>query len=1016
MENNITELVITKRNGEVEKYNPVKIINAMEKAFIETGDGYSVNDLRMITDRITFQLVINEQLRNVESIQDLVEKELMTYSQNTAKAYILYRQKRSEDRDKGWNLSELGKDIWHKKYENEGEGFNKWLDRISGHNTQIAKLIMNKKFLFAGRILAGRGLMGKNGRKVSLSNCYVLPQPKDNLESIFDTAKKMGRTYSYGGGCGVDLSLLRPKGSKVNNAALTTSGPVSFMELYDTTTGVIGQNARRGALMLSMSVEHPDIIDFIKSKDNTEKINHANISVRANADMFENIDEPRNKEILREIAISNWKTGEPGMLFWDNVESWHMLEHHPKYIMTCTNPCFTGDMKLLTDEGYKTFSELSGQNVNVVNINGQIREGKVWYTGDKETVKLTLSNNETIQCTPNHVFLTADGEEVEAKDMKGRKLQSLLKEFKSKDERFVRYGFIQGDGGLTTLDLAKTKGIEVHIGQDDLDIRELFKDYQFTMPDQRRIYIKGNIVKELRELGFSSNALPTRTFPETYGEWGSKQKASFLQGMYSANGCVINKHRVSYKTTCKELAEHLKETLEEDFGIQAYITTNQPTEVQFSNGIYLCKQSYDVNISRYKSLQIFHNEINFYHTYKKEALVELLKYKTLYVKSVKSIGIRPVYDFNEPDTHWGVVEGFIAHNCGEQTLPEYGNCLLGSINLSEYVKNEFTDTASIDWTKLANDVKVAVRGMNDVLDESIPLHPLKEQRQMAYDFRQIGLGIMGLSDMFIKMGVRYGSKDSIDLSDHIAQWIRNNAIQESTQLAKEFGSYPEYDYDIVSKSNYFRSLPDWLKELIYENGLRNSHLLSIAPTGSISTMIDVSGGIEPIFALSFTRTTKTLADEDTTYKVYTKVIQNLMEAKGITKEEDLPDYVITSHEVPYQERIELQATWQQYVDSAISSTINLDENATVEDIEQIYFSSWIHRLKGVTVFRNNCWREGILKTEDEKPNQEESKKIPNQEENVKELEKHLCPECKSEVNVTNGCISCPNCGWGQCSI
>ena len=692
MENNVMELVITKRNGELKGYNPVKIVNAMEKAFIETGEAYSVSDLRVIANRITHQLIANERLRNVESIQDLVEKELMTYAHNTAKAYILYRQKRTENREKGWDLSELGKDIWHKKYEADGEGFKSWLERVSGHNSSVARLIMNKKFLFAGRILAGRGLMGKNGRKVSLSNCYVLPQPKDNLESIFDTAKEMGRTYSYGGGCGVDLSLLRPKGSKVNNAALTTSGPVSFMELYDTTTGVIGQNARRGALMLSMSVKHPDVIDFIKSKDNTDKINHANISVRANADMFENIDEPRNKEILREIAISNWKTGEPGMLFWDNVESWHMLEHHPKYIMTSTNPC------------------------------------------------------------------------------------------------------------------------------------------------------------------------------------------------------------------------------------------------------------------------------------------------------------------------------------GEQTLPEYGNCLLGSINLSEYVRNEFTDTASIDWTKLANDVKVVVRGMNDVLDESIPLHPLKEQRQMAYDFRQIGLGIMGLSDMFIKMGIRYGSKDSIDLSDHIAQWIRNNAIQESTQLAKEFGSYPEYDYDIVSKSNYFRSLPDWLKELIYENGLRNSHLLSIAPTGSISTMIDVSGGIEPIFALSFTRTTKTLADEDTTYKVYTKVIQDLMEAKGITKEEDLPDYVITSHEVPYQERIELQATWQQYVDSAISSTINLDESATVEDIEKIYFSAWMHKLKGVTVFRNNCWREGILKTEDEKPNQEESKKIPNQEKNVKELEKHLCPECKSEINVTNGCISCPNCGWGQCSI
>lgn len=130
-------------------------------------------------------------------------------------------------------------------------------------------------------------------------------------------------------------------------------------------------------------------------------------------------------------------------------------------------------------------------------------------------------------------------------------------------------------------------------------------------------------------------------------------------------------------------------------------------------------------------------------------------------------------------------------------------------------------------------------------------------------------------------------------------------------------------------------------------------------------MFGTSGGIEPIFAKSFTRTTKSLASEgDVDYKVYTQVVEDLMQAKGITKESDLPNYVVTSHEIDPIDRIRVQAAWQQYIDSAISSTINLNEDATVEDIKEIYVEAWRHGLKGITVFRNNSWRTGILKTDD----------------------------------------------------
>lgn len=143
-----------------------------------------------------------------------------------------------------WINTQLGIDIWNKKYRYENETFDEWLDRVSGGNKEIRQLILEKKFLFGGRILASRGLQNK-GRKITFSNCYVITPPEDNLESIFDCAKKLARTYSYGGGCGIDISKLAPRNAKINNAAKQTSGSVSFMDLYSLTTELIGQSGRR---------------------------------------------------------------------------------------------------------------------------------------------------------------------------------------------------------------------------------------------------------------------------------------------------------------------------------------------------------------------------------------------------------------------------------------------------------------------------------------------------------------------------------------------------------------------------------------------------------------------------------------------------------------------------------------------------------------------------------------------------------------------------------------------------
>lgn len=175
------------------------------------------------------------------------------------------------------NNEKLSVDIWHNKYQQGDETFEGWLDRVSGGNERIRQLIKEQKFIFAGRILSNRGV---TDRKITYSNCYCLTPPQDSLESIFEAGSKLARTFSYGGGSGVDVSNLRPKNAPVNNAAKSTSGTVSFMDFYSYITGLIGQEGRRGALMISISCEHPDLVEFINLKSNLDVCTKANISVR----------------------------------------------------------------------------------------------------------------------------------------------------------------------------------------------------------------------------------------------------------------------------------------------------------------------------------------------------------------------------------------------------------------------------------------------------------------------------------------------------------------------------------------------------------------------------------------------------------------------------------------------------------------------------------------------------------------------------------------------------------------
>ena len=601
--------------------------------------------------------------------------------------------------------NKLGIDIWTNKYQFENETFDEWLDRVSNGNDNVKKLILEKKFLFGGRILSNRGL-NKKGIKTTLSNCYVIAPPEDNIESIFECATKLARTYSYGGGCGIDISKLAPRGAKVRNTAKETSGSVSFMDLYSLVTGLIGQNGRRGALMISLACDHPDIEEFIEIKSDLERVTKANISIRITDKFMYAVENNKDfvlsftreetndtitktinaRNLFRKICEMNWDYAEPGMLFWDRIESWNLLSNDDNFHYAGTNPC------------------------------------------------------------------------------------------------------------------------------------------------------------------------------------------------------------------------------------------------------------------------------------------------------------------------------------AEEPLPAGGSCLLGSLNLAEFV----TDDGHFAFEDFRASVDIAVRALNEVLDEGIELHPLQEQRDSVRDWRQIGLGIFGLADMLIKMNVKYGSDESIYMCNSIGFAMADQAIYTSSLLAQRDGVYPKYKSDAIESSMYLKeNTTDNTYNRVRMFGLRNSQLLTIAPTGSLSSMLGVSGGIEPIFANYYTRKTESLHGHDEYYKVYTPIVEKYMKGHGIEDDAMLPDFFVTAQDLDYRNRIEMQSIWQYHIDASISSTVNVPNSFTVEETEDLYKLAWQYGLKGVTIFRDGCKRTAVLTTSETSTDEvkEENKlkrgEIIATDDNIIGLKRKLMTgcgslHCQAFFDTTNG--------------
>jgi ribonucleoside-diphosphate reductase alpha chain len=527
-------------------------------------------------------------------------------------------------------------------------------------------LLSGFRFLPGGRILHGAG----NPSKVTLINCFFERIQEDSIEGIYTAAMHAAKTYSRGGGVGIDVTPLRGKGARVHNAARVSTGAVSFMELFSLTTGLIGQAGRRGALLISIEDRHPDVLDFCRVKRNLNSVRFANISVKL-SDAF---------------------------------------------------------MRAVEADGPWT----------------------LWFEGP-ETGRI---------------------------------------------ERTIR-------------------------------ARELWDE----------------LVSGARD--------------------------------WAEPGC-------------------------------------------------------------------------------------------LFWDTVKHLGTS---EYCLP------VEG--CNPCSEELLAHGDCCDLGSINLARFVADPFTPRAQINWDALARAARAAVRFLDNVHEYSLQRHlyPLPHQEDAARRGRRIGVGITGLGDALIMLGLRYDSDEAITFAGRLQEAVKTAAYRASVELAREKGPFPVFDADRHLQSPFFSSFPEDLLEDLRHFGLRNVSILTIPPVGSGSAMAGCSNGLEPIFALSYTRRSESLSQE------YFNVLHPLVgeyarthgvDLSGLHDATDPHDYLksklppefVTAHEIDPMKRVDMQAALQRHIDQSISSTVNLPREATTETVERVYFHAWRSELKGISVYREGS-REGVLITPEE---------------------------------------------------
>jgi ribonucleotide reductase alpha subunit len=769
----------------------------------------------------------------------------------------------------------LSQEIHQDKYRLTGESFERAMTRVANHlkdgNEHFEEsrdILLNMRFLPAGRVQSAVG----SPREVTAYNCFVSGLIEDSMSSIMQRAAESAETQRRGGGIGYDFSRIRPRGTLIGTLDSKASGPISFMAIYDAICHTIASAGhRRGAQMGVLRVDHPDIEEFIRAKNNSGKLTGFNISVGI-TDEFMNCVVSGTRFPLRwegrvykyinaaslweEIMRSTWDWAEPGVLFIDRINEMNNLYYCET--IEATNPCLHPDTIIETVEGRIRIADMNKpMKVYTSMPDGSLGISQAtssWISKKNASVtKIKTRNGKEIKVTPDHKILTHDRGWVKAEDLKlGDRVVQLCR---------------------------ARRGSE-------------YSGVKLTTEDNRAYRMEHRFIAE-----------------GVFGDLGN-------QVVHHINNDTYDNHIDNFEIMSE--SDHNKLT--------ASTTHPQEHQVRDDTGKFISTGKSPKRITPMPE-DLKSNLTNNYSN----AIVEI----------TKDFEITDVYDLSVEGTHNMIGNFMVVHNCGEQPLPPFGACLLGSFNTARYVVN-----GRFDFDLFIKDIPIIVRMMDNIIDRTS--YPLSEQETEAKNKRRMGLGITGIANAAEACGYRYGSEQYLKFQAKVLKTLRDHAYWASVELAKEKGSFPLFDAEKYVNGNFIKTLPKDLREAISTYGIRNSHLTSIAPTGTISLTADnVSSGIEPPFLLEYERTIQTF-DGPRVERVQDYGVRYL----GVTGK--------TADQTTAKEHVAVLANASKYVDSAVSKTCNVASDVPFDDFKDLYMDAWIQGCKGITTFRAAGKRYGIL--------------------------------------------------------
>ena len=876
------------------------------------------------------------------------------------------------------------------------------------------ELLSEFKYIPGGRILSNAGT---NLRGTTYNNCFVggfRGKNQDSISSIYEELARQAKTLASEGGYGCNFDVLRPRGSFVTGIGVETSGTIQFMELWDISSSALtkgsgtvkkdskGKNKiRKGAMLGCLSCWNPGIEEFIVAKRNPGMLTKFNLSVLITKEFIECVkkDLPWNLEFPdttfekyddewdgnlrkwkeKEYPVHIWKTfesacelwdliitstytrNEPGVIFIDRVNELNNLYYCES--ISAANPCLTGDTIVATADGRNgvTIKQLAEESKGTVKFpvyaakstahtyksKGKwktvVKNAVAFKTGIKEIIEVVLSDGTTFSCTPNHLLALNDGSWIKAEESEGSHLA-----------QFYTFSNKNSAKNYRTI-CSKTNAFNSQYRM----IWEFYNgEYDGTAHNIDHINecASNDAITNLQLIPCEEHTEKSRLSKMGKNNPIFKMDVDHRKWVHRKRNILANASKYDWSGDRKKAA------------MTEFIKKN-PKPLKEDKNIYM---DYDVYV---------------------EEIVRLGEYEDVYDLTVEDTSNFYIIT-NTDDSTFMNCSGVLVHNCAEEPLPVDGSCNLGSINITQYVNEK---KEGIDFSKLKEDIPAIVRFQDAIID--LTNYPLAGQKEEGIKKRRVGIGYTGYGSMLYLLKIPYASEEALKFTEKMVKLITNQIYQASSDLAQEKGCFPSFDSEKYLKSKFVKqALTETTIEKIRQQGIRNSHLTTIAPTGNTSIFANnCSGGLEPVVSAKYTRTIiESNPPEDLiqpinidwdlhTYEVengwewimegdewilsktFNDIIYKIDRNRGLTREEEVSDYAVLQmgqdfdekaeyakniFNLKVEEHIETMKVFSRYIDAAISKTINVPNNYAYEDFKNVYMQAYDSGyIKGITTYR-----------------------------------------------------------------